>query len=84
MAKSNLNYLKFTEIILLDDRRCGLNVHNCIHLPDFVRNWGPMWAWSCFGFESFNGSIIKQVHGTRNACSQVFEVEVIIKFCPYG
>ena len=61
-------------MVLLDfpaKTKCGLNVHNCDHLGQSVRNWGPLWAWSCFGFESLNSKIIKQVHGTRNACSQV-------------
>ena len=61
-------------MVLLDfpaKTKCGLNVHNCDHLGQSVRNWGPLWAWSCFGFESLNSKIIKQVHGTRKACSQV-------------
>ena len=50
----------------------GLNVHNLIHMVDGVRNWGPLWAYSCFGFESFNGEILKTVHGTGNVCNQIF------------
>ena len=54
------------------DGSCGLNVHNAgAHLADFVRGWGPMWAWSCFGFEDMNGTILEFVHGTGNACRQV-------------
>ena len=30
-----------------------------------------MWAWSCFGFEDMNGTILEFVHGTGNACRQV-------------
>uniref|UniRef100_A0A7M5V8K1 Uncharacterized protein n=1 Tax=Clytia hemisphaerica TaxID=252671 RepID=A0A7M5V8K1_9CNID len=67
----DLFYKYFEE--LYAKTKCGLNVHNCSHLCQSVRNWGPLWAWSCFGFESLNGRIIKQVHGTRNACSQVFK-----------
>ncbi len=50
----------------------GLNVHNLVHLVSIVRNWGPLWAWSCFSFESFNGDIKKSVHGKGNVCHQVF------------
>ena len=35
-------------------------------------DWGPMWAWSCFSFESFNGEIKETVHGTGNVCLQIF------------
>ncbi|XP_021363193.1 uncharacterized protein LOC110456660 [Mizuhopecten yessoensis] len=38
----------------------GLNVHNLSHLPDCVRKWGPLWAYSCFGFESANGELLKK------------------------
>lgn len=36
-----------------------------------VENWGPLWAWSCFGFEGMNGEMMKFVHGTKNICLQV-------------
>lgn len=50
----------------------GLNVHNLPHLVPMVRKWGPIWAWSCFCFESFNGEITKTIHGTGNVCRQIF------------
>ena len=50
----------------------GMNVHNLGHLVDGVRQWGPLWAYSCFGFESFNGEILKSVHGTGNVCNHIF------------
>lgn len=31
---------------------CTANMHCVIHLSQFVRHWGPMWCYSCFGFES--------------------------------
>ena len=50
----------------------GMNVHNLGHLVDGVRQWGPLWAYSCFGVKSFNGEILKSVHGTGNVCNQIF------------
>ena len=50
----------------------GQNVHNLTHMVDSVRQWGPLWTYSCFGFESFNGDILKTVHGTGNVCNQIF------------
>lgn len=50
----------------------GLNVHNLLHLVGCVKKWGPLWAWSCFCFESFNGEIKKGIHGTGNVCRGIF------------
>lgn len=50
----------------------GLNFHNLIHLVPCVRKWGPLWAWSCFSLENFNGELKKTEHGTGNVCRQIF------------
>lgn len=42
------------------------NMHNLLHLCTFVRRWGPLWATSAFIFESFNGFLAANVHGTKN------------------
>ena len=39
-------------------------MHILIHLSQCVRNWGPLWGYSCFGFESMNGHLRKSCHGT--------------------
>jgi hypothetical protein len=49
-----------------------MNVHNILHLPAMVKKWGPLWGWSCFPFESYNGDIIACVHGKGNVCKDVF------------
>ena len=43
--------------------------HNLFHLADYVEWWAPMWACSCFGFESLNGSILNltQIYG-KGSC----------------
>ncbi|XP_053398883.1 uncharacterized protein LOC123556697 [Mercenaria mercenaria] len=58
--------------ILYGERFMSLNVHNLTHMVRFVELWGPLWAWSCFCFESFNGEIKKSIHGTGNVCNQIF------------
>lgn len=58
--------------VLYGERFMSLNVHNLTHMVQFVKSWGPLWAWSCFAFESFNGEIKKSVHGTGNVCKQIF------------
>ena len=50
---------------------CTMNVHSLIHLAPFVRLWGPLWTHSAFGYESMNGSLLAQVHGTRDILEHV-------------
>lgn len=51
---------------------CGLNVHNAgTHLVDYVKGWGPLWAWSTFGFEDMNGTLMDFCHGTGNVWRQL-------------
>jgi hypothetical protein len=47
------------------------NVHQLLHLGDFVRNLGPLWTVSCAPFENMNGILKSFVHGTRYADLQV-------------
>ncbi len=51
----------------------SFNVHLCLHLPESVRNWGPLWAHSGYIFESFNGDILKMFHGTQCVPLQIMK-----------
>ncbi|KAI7801395.1 hypothetical protein IRJ41_011007 [Triplophysa rosa] len=51
----------------------SFNVHLCLHLPESVRNWGPLWAHSGYIFESFNGEILKMFHGTQCVPLQIMK-----------
>lgn len=42
------------------------NVHEVLHLPLYVKRWGPLWATSAFIFEKYNGVICQLIHGTKN------------------
>lgn len=57
---------------LYGEETCGLNVHNLSHTVECVENWGPLWAYSCFSFESFNGEISKAIHGKGNVSGEVY------------
>ena len=47
-----------------------------MHLSSFVRMWGPLWVYSCFGFKNMNGHLKKMFHGTRQILGQlVFTVK---------
>ena len=62
---------------LYGPQACTANMHSLTHLTDFVRKWGPLWAYSLFGFENMNGHIRKMFHGTRQIVDQlVFFVKV--------
>ena len=48
-----------------------MNIHQLKDITFHVRNWGPLWSFSCFGFESISGDIKKLFHGTREMSQQV-------------
>lgn len=63
-------YCKFSP--LYGEGSCGLNVRNVgAHLVFYVRLWGPIFAWSCFGFEDWNAVILQAVHGTGDVTRQI-------------
>lgn len=53
-----------------------MKVHLMYHVTECVRNWGPIWAYSCFSFESQNRVIKTLFHGTRQMNFQVFLTKV--------
>ncbi|CAC5413226.1 unnamed protein product [Mytilus coruscus] len=57
---------------LYGDAVFGLNVHNISHIIKLVEDWGPLWTFSCFSFESFNGEISKSIHGKGNVSGEVY------------
>ena len=57
---------------------CGLNVHNIgAHLTFYARMWGPLWTWSCFGFEDWNAALLQSVHGTGDVTRQCLQMKEI-------
>ena len=56
-----------------------MNVHPLKHIPDRVRNWGPLWKYSCFPFESCNGHLKRYFHGIRaNECPGSIQASISI------
>lgn len=47
------------------------NAHQLLHIPLIVRRLGPLWAYSSFSFESFNGIISKSIHSSNLILKQV-------------
>ena len=64
--------------ILYSEGSCGLNFHNVgFHLVRYVREWGPLYSWSTFGFEDINGQLMKMIHGTGDITLQLFHMKEI-------
>ena len=62
---------------LYGERSCTANAHLLIHLPKYVRLWGPLWTHSAFGFESKNGHLKYLFHSRVNIIDQlVFNLDV--------
>ena len=62
---------------LYGDRSCTANAHLLIHLPKYVRLWGPLWTHSAFGFESYNGQLKYLFHSRAKIVDQLaFNLDV--------
>lgn len=61
---------------LYGEGSCGLNVHNIgSHLVYYVRLWGPLFCWSCFGFEDSNAELLNAAHGTGCVLKPVLKMK---------
>lgn len=61
-----------TCIYIVGVKSTSMNVHLLHHLPHCVKLWGPLWAYSCFHFESMNGYLKFLFHGTKDMSRQVY------------
>ena len=50
---------------------CGINVHSLLHLPHFVRLFGPLWTHSAFSFENQMQNLLQHSHATHSVGKQV-------------
>ena len=53
-----------------------MKVHLLRHICQCVKNWGPVWAYSCFSFESMNHHIKSLFHGSRNMSQTVRKISL--------
>ncbi|XP_057334280.1 uncharacterized protein LOC130673325 [Microplitis mediator] len=66
----------FTEFVGRYEDLYGLNhmtcnLHHLLHLPDVVKDLGPLWVTSCYPFENLNGLLKRLIHGTRYVQLQI-------------
>ena len=50
---------------LYGKQEMAINVHSLLHLPEAVRDLGPLWSYSCFFFEGLDSMQLKNIHGTQ-------------------
>ncbi|XP_057336178.1 uncharacterized protein LOC130674780 [Microplitis mediator] len=60
---------RFEDLYGLNHMTC--NLHHLLHLPNVVRDLGPLWVTSCYPFEGLNGLLKKLIHGTRYVQLQI-------------
>ncbi|KAJ8678108.1 hypothetical protein QAD02_013895 [Eretmocerus hayati] len=66
----NKAHNKLIEFMVLTGKYFGKsamtsNVHQLSHICDGVRNWGPLWAHSCFPFGAGNHTLLKAIKSAR-------------------
>lgn len=54
-----------------------MNVHLLRHIPNAVRNLGPLWAQSVFGFEANNGVLVKSANGSNRIVEEIAEKYIL-------
>ena len=65
------------------ERYMSANVHHLLHLPKIVCDFGPLYCYSCFAYESLNGKLLKYIKGTQHVESQILETVCIKQSLPY-
>lgn len=73
VAKIKLNDFVMKYEIYYGKASMTMNVHTLLHIVECVRNMGPLWAYSMFVFESFNGRLKKYGQNSSNVINQIVE-----------
>ena len=81
ISKSERLYQHFCLMLgsLYDSRYELINIHSLLHLPEVVRDLGPLHCYSLFGFEGLNGNLLKLVHGTQQAQMQIVNAVSVLQ-----
>lgn len=77
-----LNYFVYMFPCLYGERYMTINMHSLLYLPDMVCKIGPLWATSCFPFESANGELLKLFHGTQFIVIQIINAVHVFQMLP--
>ena len=58
-------------LLIAGDNAATMKSHLLHHAVYCVRNWGPLWAYTCFTFEGMNHHVKLLFHGNREMSKQV-------------
>ena len=67
---------------LYHPRYYSWNMHSLLHYADSVEDLGPLFLFSCFWYEDFNGELRNMFNGTRGVNFQVLTTIVISQKVP--
>ena len=81
-SENLLNYFVFMVPGLYGERYGTINIHSLVHLPQLVRDMGPLWSTSCFAFEAANGELLKLFHGTQHVDLQIVNAVYVYQTLP--
>lgn len=56
---------------LYDLKAITYNVHQMLHIPKSIADWGPLWAHSAFAFESANYKLLRAIHAANGIILQI-------------
>ncbi|CAG7831085.1 unnamed protein product [Allacma fusca] len=50
---------------------CTFNLHILLHAASCVKKWGPLWAYSAFQYENFNGILSRMFRSSQKVITQI-------------
>lgn len=56
---------------LYGQQHVTMNIHLLTHIPNSIKQLGPLWTQSVFSFERMNGVLLKYVSGTKDVIHQM-------------
>lgn len=64
---------KFCQLVpqLYNESYCSFNLHIFSHAWECVQNWGPLWGYSLFQFENYNGVLCNSFCGMNQVAAQI-------------
>ena len=72
-AEAMIKHYCFKMHVYYSDKCMTANLHHLLHLPHTVAKHGPLFAYSCFPFESMNGNLLRLIKGTQYIDQQIIE-----------
>lgn len=68
---------------LYGEEMMKFNVHLLLHIPKFVKLFGPLWAWSAFPYESNNAVLRRMVHNSQAVLNQICKAYLRFQIVKY-